>query len=283
MALPWYPNRGVNLACLTTGLTKTNPPLPDGFTYLDVKTAHLSCETDDIRLGIFLAILLISVHVLTIIMPLGSILRLVDVSHPATPVRSLGHTCMGMAILSLASFTEVAQHILDNWVYVGTYNSVINSLFHIFLSLSFAVLAWGVNGYSSRIRNALVATTVTTAAVSWATVRISTEVSPTVFGGVGVTTICWAIVYTSLSFNTYTIMKACFDSAQRTKGNQINHLRYGIIFAASNIIGLVSAVLLNGGNQLYHCTTAGSFLIAYLSLALWIIQIMGSTIMYKTK
>jgi hypothetical protein len=56
---------------------------------------------------------------------------------------SVGLILASMPLFTLASFAEVAQHILDGWVFLGLMPSVYNAVFYGMLSLGQAVLTLG--------------------------------------------------------------------------------------------------------------------------------------------
>lgn len=274
-----YAAQGIAFDCLTTGLLIDRTPgphegLPVNVSYTDFKAGNIVCPTKKcLTSGKVLAAGLVLEHLLAILVPLLFIPRFYQrTTTNRTIVKSGGHLLFGMGMLAVASFGEVAQHIHDNWLYAGLFNSFYNTMFHSALCFGQSLLTKGITGTDGahNIRN-IGYCTISTGTMIIGTVATANEKNPTLIFGLGAQQIVWPIVFGMLTLVTGSFVLHAVRST-----SQVRHFIYASLTICLYIVGIIATSLIaSTGSQWWHLATALSFLLGYVAQTSWLRAILA--------
>ncbi len=274
-----YAAQGIAFDCLTTGLLidRNEGPhegLPANVSYYDFRAGSIVCPTERSTVpGRILAAILISEHILAILLPLLLIPRFYRRTVGRTVVKSGGHLLFGMGMLGISSFGEVAQHVHDNWLYAGLYNSFYNTVFHSALCFGQALLTAGVAGAHGghNARNAAFCG-LSTASMVLGTVATAEAKNPPLLLGLTVQQVVWPVVFAMLTLVTGSFVLHAYRCTE-----DVRHTVYALPTVAMYVVGVVAASMIaSSGNQWWHLGTAFSFLLGYVAQTLWVRRILAT-------
>jgi hypothetical protein len=168
-----------------------------------------------------------------------------------------------LPVLAVGAFGEVAQHIFDNWLYLGLIPSYYLAVFYGGLTLGQSMLALGIwNGPPPKHALLLPASGILTFLAIAFAARDCLDAAADDKGDpsnafatcVERNTWVWVIAFVSLGVSTIAIFVVSSVSSEKTKPYFIKSM---ICLA----VGIISSLIVTSqGMQIFHVTTAGGFL-----------------------
>jgi hypothetical protein len=270
-----YAGKGFALDCLSNGVPMLNG-VPRDSSYFQVKAGEIICKGALHFSGYALAATLVVLHLALLILPLGFVAYFFKQQRArqfrATPVLKLEYALAAMGIFSLASFGEIAQHIHDNWLFVGLIPSYNIAVFYGGLNFGQTLLAWGISGYDSLVMLDFVLSIATVTALLAGTVLTA--------DGPQSTLLVWIVVFGALTVTSGVFMYKCFQTSSRAVVKDVAHKRFALAVGLSYVMGIASAAITAAtGNQLVHIPTAAGFLAGFMSQVVWLDAILNQDLL----
>lgn len=264
---PQYASKGINLACLSQGL------LPQKLTYCQIKAGTVTCSGNITQKGWLLFGVLLALHLALLLLPLYSIIWFYRRQRYIPDQRAMKRpewVLVGMAVFSIASLGEIAQHIHDNWLYFGMSGgwpvlSLYNAIFYGALTTGQACLAWALAvRYDWHIPADMVVSALAVILLIAGSVMGADAEPP-------YASVLWITVFTCLLCTSVAFGVRCFHSANPDMPCSFNHWPYAVGMALSYGAGIVFAICMSiTRQQWYHPPTASGFLIGFLVQTKWL-------------
>jgi hypothetical protein len=241
--------------------------VPRDSTYFQVKAGQIICKGALLFSGYALAATLVVLHLALLILPLYVVVYFFkqqrDQKFKDTPVLKLEYVLAAMGVFSLASFGEIAQHIHDNWLFVGLIPSYNIAVFYGGLNFGQTLLAWGISGCDRCVMMsfALSVASVTVLLAGTVLTADRRQSMPWV----------WVVVFGALAVTSGVFMCKCFESSKRAKVENVTHVLYALAVGLSYAVGIVAAYFTGDtGDQRLHIPTAAGFLSGFVFQVIWL-------------
>jgi hypothetical protein len=234
------------------------------------QTGTVECtEETPVLLTYIWVYFLVALHLaLCVVVPVTAMFWIKNAPWPKTKANgpfSITLVSSALPVLAVGAFAEVAQHVFDNWLYLGLIPSYYLAVFYGGLTLGQSMLALGIWNVSppKYVLYLLPASGVLTfAVIAYAASACREQAADAVLTGpsdafaecVQNHMWVWVIAFFFLAVSTVLIFVVSSVSREKT-------WPYFIRAMVSLAVGIISSLLVtHQGMQIFHVTTAGGFL-----------------------